>query len=135
VLKPRPEQIRLLRDEIFTSDGPASPAAENSDPQELMQAEAARLSVLNGSGTPGLATRTADYLAAEGAQVASTGDAPEPYNATTIISYTGNPYTIKYLVELMNISPNRIYLRYDPTNQVDMVLYLGYDWANNNSLP
>jgi LCP family protein required for cell wall assembly len=135
VLKPRPEQIRLLRDEIFTSDGPASPAAAEANPQELMQAEAASLSVLNGSGTPGLATRTADFLTAEGAQVSSTGDAPEAYNATTIISYTGNPYTLRYLVDLMNISPNRIYLRYDPASQIDMVLYLGYDWANSNSLP
>jgi hypothetical protein len=91
--------------------------------------------VLNGSGTPGLATRTADFLTAEGAQVSSTGDAPEAYNATTIISYTGNPYTLRYLVDLMNISPNRIYLRYDPASQIDMVLYLGYDWANSNSLP
>jgi polyisoprenyl-teichoic acid--peptidoglycan teichoic acid transferase len=135
VLKPRPEQIRLLRDEIFTADGPASPAAADMDPQELMRAEEATLSVLNGSGTPGLATRTAEYLSTEGAQVTSTGDAPEPYNATTIISYTGNPYTLSYLVDLMDISPNRIYLRFDPTSQVDVVLYLGYDWANSNSMP
>ncbi|HEX9616542.1 MAG TPA: LCP family protein [Anaerolineales bacterium] len=135
VLKPRPEQIRLLRDEIFTANGPVSPAMADSNPQELMQTESASLSILNGSGTPGLATRTSDYLKAEGAQVTSTGDAPEAYSATTIISYTGNPYTLKYLVELMDISPNRIYLRYDPTSQVDMVLYLGYDWANSNSMP
>ena len=135
VLKPRPEQIRILRDEIFASEGLASPALAGSDPQELMQTENAKVSVLNGAGVPGLATRTSDYLATQGVNVTSTGDAPELYNATTIISYTGNPYTINYLVNLMGISENRIYNRFDPTSQVDVELFLGYDWANNNSMP
>jgi len=67
--------------------------------------------------------------------VTETGDAPEPYSATTIISYTGNPYTVKYLVDKMKIVPSRIYQRYDPTSPVDVVLYLGYDWANTNPMP
>jgi LCP family protein required for cell wall assembly len=135
VLKPRPEQIRILRDEIFASEGLASPAMAGADPQELMQTENAKVSVLNGAGVPGLATRTSDYLTTQGVNVTSTGDAPELYNATTIISYTGNPYTINYLVNLMGISENRIYNRFDPTSQVDVELFLGYDWANNNSMP
>jgi len=135
VLKPRPEQIRILRDEIFAAEGLASPAMAGADPQELMQIENAKVSVLNGAGVPGLATRTSDYLTTQGVNVTSTGDAPELYNATTIISYTGNPYTINYLVNLMGISENRIYNRFDPTSQVDVELFLGYDWANNNSMP
>ena len=135
VLKPRPEQIRILRDEIFTNSGPASPAMADADPQELMRSENARVSVLNGAGTPGLAARTAEYLTAQGVNVVSTGDAPELYSATTIVSYTGNPYTLYYLVDLMGISPNRIYNRFDPSSQVDIDIYLGYDWANNNSMP
>jgi LCP family protein required for cell wall assembly len=135
VLKPRPEQIRILRDEIFTSDGPASPAMAGTDAQELMRTENARVSVLNGAGVPGLATRTSDYLVAQGVNVVNTGDALEQIGATTITSYTGNPYTIDYLVELMGISENRIYIRYDPASQVDVEIVLGYDWANNNSMP
>jgi hypothetical protein len=38
-------------------------------------------------------------------------------------------------MELMNIAPNRLYLRYDPASQVDIAVYLGYDWANDNSMP
>jgi LCP family protein required for cell wall assembly len=132
VLKPRPEQIRFLRDEIFTNSGLIS---TDADPQELMLSENAKVSVLNGAGTPGLAARTAEYLTAQGINVVSTGDATELYNATTIISYTGNPYTLYYLVDLMGISPNRIYNRFDPSNPVDIDLILGYDWANNNSMP
>jgi len=135
VLKPRPQQIRILRDEIFATAGLASPALAGADPQELMQSENARVSVMNGAGVPGLATRTSEYLAAQGVNVVNTGDAPEQYGATTIISYTGNPYTIYYLVELMGISENKIYIRFDPASQVDVEVILGYDWANNNSMP
>jgi LCP family protein required for cell wall assembly len=135
VLKPRPTEIRILRDEIFTASGAVSPSAEDAETVDLMKNENASISVMNGSGTPGLATRTADYLVAQGANVVSTGDAPEPYFVTTIISYKGNPYTIKYLVEIMPDSPPRIYNRYDPNSQVDFVIYLGADWANTNNMP
>jgi len=135
VLKPRPEQIRLLRDQIFTASGPASPAAANTEPKDLVTAENARVSVFNGSTTPGLASRTSDFLKTEGVNVVEPADAPEAYSYTTLISYTGKPYTVKYLMELMDISPNRMYLRYDPSSQVDIAVYLGYDWANNNAIP
>jgi LCP family protein required for cell wall assembly len=135
VLKPRPEQIRILRDEIFTSAGAASPVMANTDLAELVKAENATVSVLNGSGTPGLAARTSDYLKSLGINVVSTGDAPEPYLSTTLISYTGNPYTMKYLVDQMTIQSNKIYNRFDPASQVDIVLYLGADWANTNTMP
>lgn len=135
VLKPRPEQIRILRDEIFTASGPVSPTTANAEPIDLVKAENARLSILNGAGTPGLATRTADYLTQLGLNVTNTGDAPEPYSVTTLISYSGKPYTLRYLVETMGIPNIRIFNRYDPANPVDIVIYLGYDWANTNNLP
>jgi LCP family protein required for cell wall assembly len=135
VLKPIPEQIRILRDEIFTADGPISPAMSDTEPLELMLSENASVSVLNGAGIPGLATRTTEFLTGQGVNVINTGDAPEQYSATTIISYSGNPYTLNFLVDLMAISPNRIYNRYDPNSQVDFVIFLGYDWANNNPMP
>jgi polyisoprenyl-teichoic acid--peptidoglycan teichoic acid transferase len=135
VLKPRPEQVRILRDEIFTSTGVTNPALANEDLKSLVAQENASVSIMNGAQTPGLASRTTDYLTADGINVTSTGDAPEPYGATTIISYKGNPYTLKYLVEKLAINPNKIYVRYDPNSQVDFVIYLGYDWANTNQMP
>jgi polyisoprenyl-teichoic acid--peptidoglycan teichoic acid transferase len=134
VLKPRPEQIRRLRDEIFTAEGPISPAAANAESQELMQAEEANVSILNGTSTPGLAARTADFLKDRGV-IVNSDNSPEFYASTTIIDYTGNPYTLQYLVDLMNINNNRIYHRYDPTSEMDVVLILGSDWANSNPLP
>jgi hypothetical protein len=135
VLKPRPEQIRILRDEVFTASGPASPAASDATLPELMQAEKASLSIQNGAGIPGLATRTAEFIQSDGANVIETGDAPQAYSYTTVISYTGDPYTLKYLVKKLGIAENRIYLRYDPASKVDVVVFLGYDWANNNTMP
>jgi LCP family protein required for cell wall assembly len=87
VLKPRPEQIRLLRDEIFTASGAASPVMAGSQIEELVKAENATVSVLNGSGTPGLASRTTDYLKSLGVNVVSTGDAPEPTLYTTVSTW------------------------------------------------
>lgn len=135
ILRPLGEEIRLLRDEIFTSSGPVTPAATEEDPQQLMQAENARISVLNGTLTIGLAARTADYLENQGVVIVEPGNADELYDFTTIIDYTGNPYTLNYLVELLNIPSNRIYSSYDPESQVDIMLLLGEDWATNNSLP
>jgi LCP family protein required for cell wall assembly len=135
ILRPMPEEIRLLRDEIFTSSGPVAPAATEVDPQKLMQAEDAQISVLNGTLTPGLAAQTANYLENQGIHVVDAGNASELYDFTTIVDYTGNPNTINYLVELLNVSSDRIYHSYNPDSQVDVGLLLGDDWANNNSLP
>jgi hypothetical protein len=35
----------------------------------------------------------------------------------------------------MEISAQRIYNRFDPGSEVDFVIYLGYDWANTNTMP
>ena len=45
ILKPYPDRIRLLRDEIFSAEGPLSPLA-SGDPVALMQEDAARVRVV-----------------------------------------------------------------------------------------
>jgi len=134
ILKPISNKIRMLRDEIFGS-GAIAPANTQKDPLELLKEEGASISILNGSGAPGLAGKTSDYLNSLGANVVSTGDAGQIFSETTIVDTTGNPYTLKYLVELMKIQPNRIQQKYDPNSQVDITITLGSDWANNNSMP
>jgi LCP family protein required for cell wall assembly len=133
VLKPIFDKIRVLRDDIFAI-APISPASADMQPVDLMKAEAARVSVLNGSSTAGLAATTTEYLQSQGANITTTGNADQLYSLTTIIDYTGKPYTLKYLVELMGIQPTAIYSRYDPAATVDVVVTLGQDWAANNLL-
>lgn len=135
VLKPITEKIRLLRDEIFTESGPASPLAINLDITEQLSAENAHLIVLNGSSTAGLAASTADYLKSLGFTSVETGNADNYATYTEITFYTGKPYTVKYLVDLMKVSEFRIKHIFDPTRGADIVIILGDDWALSNPMP
>jgi LCP family protein required for cell wall assembly len=134
ILRPLPDEIRQLRDQIFTITGPVVPMAPQSDPQELVDEEYATLLVLNGTYTPGLASQTADYLRSSGLTVTEPGNADENYLMTTIIDYTGNPHTVEMIVELMSISPENVFHRYDVTGQADVVVIAGEDWASDNPM-
>jgi LCP family protein required for cell wall assembly len=134
ILKPIPDKIRLLRDEIFATNTMLSPGSEESDMVDLMQVENARIVILNGTYTENLAGKTQDYIQSNGANVISTGNAEELPTYTKIYDYTGNPYTLSYLVELMEINPYNIYYSYDPNSEVDVLIILGADWANNNPM-
>ncbi|MCS6907255.1 MAG: LCP family protein [Anaerolineales bacterium] len=133
-LKPMPDRIRELRDQIFADTRLESPLA-NLPSVEQMKAEGARVRVLNGSAVPGLASQTMDYLQKQGVNVVETGNADTFYNYTALFDYSGKPYTLKFLVELMGINPNYLYNRYDPTQNVDVVVILGNDWANKIPVP
>jgi LCP family protein required for cell wall assembly len=137
VLLPDTDKIRQLRDEIFTTTGPAQPVAETvvTDPAERLAQESARISVLNGTYTAGLGSRTGEYLKNQGFNVTVTGNAQELSEYTIIIDYSGKPYTVKYLVDLMHIDQNHIYSRYDLNSEVDISISLGADWAENNTMP
>jgi LCP family protein required for cell wall assembly len=134
ILVPVPDQIRLIRDQVFASSNMASPGLTSGDGRANMLAEGASIVVANGTYTEGLAQNTQTYLQSQGANVVGTqNNAYTPY--TQIIDYTGNPYTDKYLVDLMKISPNNISLQYDPTSKVDVLVILGDDWASSNPMP
>ncbi|MGZ9226025.1 MAG: LCP family protein [Anaerolineales bacterium] len=136
ILKPLPDKIRILRDEIFTSGGPLSPLAAQNDPNALMRADAARVRVLNGSFTPALEVNTGNYLIAQGMAVTEAGPADRAYDRTVIILFSGKLYTLKYLQALMGInSSTQILIRPDPTSSVDVEVRLGNDWANSNPIP
>jgi LCP family protein required for cell wall assembly len=134
ILLPIPDKIHLLRDEIFTGSGVLSPQT-SGDNQQRMQAEGGSLAVYNGSDVSGLAQRTADYLKSQGANVTQVADATKAYAATTMVAHYGEPYLMKYLVDLMGIKAGRVIFQYDPNNPYQVELFLGNDWAQNNPLP
>ena len=134
ILIPIPDDIHILRDQIFAASaglGPETPG----DSRQQMEAEAARIVIYNGSGDAGLGERTAQYLRDQGANVVQVGNANQPYLSTTIIDYSGSPYALQYLVDLIGINPAKILSRFDPNSSIDVEVYLGDDWANQNSLP
>lgn len=134
ILIPVPDQIRLIRDQVFASSSMASPIVDTGDTLANMQAEGASIVVANGTYVEGLATDTQAYLQTQGANVIGTQNSDYiPY--TRIIDYTGKPYTDRYLVNLMNITPYSIFFQYDPMSQVDVLVILGDDWAAINPMP
>jgi LCP family protein required for cell wall assembly len=136
VLKPLPDKIRILVDEIFTSEGAIKPLALQDDPTGLMRTDAARLRILNGSFAPGLETRTGNYLAAQGMTVTEYGPADRAYDRTVVVLYSPKLYTLKYLKELFKLDSNALILiSPDPASTVDVEIRLGNDWANNNPMP
>ena len=133
ILVPVPDEIRLLRDEIFTTGGPVSPAAIATDPTQLMLAENATVSVQNGTSTTGLADKTVTYLKSQGMS-ADVGPNADLTTYTILIDYSGRPYTLAYLAKLMNVPSSHIFSRYDPNSTIDITIQLGSDWAKKNPM-
>jgi len=133
ILVPIPDKIGLLRDEIFASSGALSPLTEGNR-QEKMKAENARIAVRNGTSSPELSTATGDYLRSQGMNVVEMSEAVELSTVSSIVNYTGKPYTMSYLVDLMGISPYKIISNYDANSPVDVEVILGSDWARKNPL-
>lgn len=134
VLKPIPDQIRILRDEIFTSGGALSPMA-SGDPTQLMQSEGATVAVLNGSYAEGVAGKTSDYFKSQGMNVIFTDNTGEKVAVTLLVDHSGNPYLLKYLMAVMNIDASRVRTRFDPNAATDVEIIIGDDWAYNNPMP
>lgn len=134
ILIPIPDKIRLLRDEIFTTGGPASPAAVDKNAAALMKVENARVSVNNGSTTAGLATQTTDYFRNNGVNVVETGNADRAYTNTQIYIYSGKPYTAAFLADIMKVPSSQIINQYQPDANIDIMVVLGQDWARANPM-
>jgi len=128
ILKPITQNIRLLRDEIFTPSGIVGPGAVGADPQVLMKSEAATVGVYNGSSVSGLAGATETYLNGLEVNITEIGNG-DYVPSTTIYDYTGKPYTVQYLVDLLGIQKTRIFNSYDPNSLIDVSIVLGNDWV------
>ncbi len=128
VLRPVPDQIRLLRDEIFTLSGAVGPSIPVDDPAQAAAQEAARVAVRNGAGIEGLASRTAEFLTSQGLNVVEVGNADRmDYVKTVIIDYTGNPYTTRYLMTLLNLTQSQILTQTIPDSPVDVAVIAAGD--------
>jgi hypothetical protein len=129
VLKPVPDQIRLLRDQVFAATSAIGPSLVNVDSATAAGDEAARLAVYNGAGEEGVASRFADALGNLGFNVTLVGNADRmDYPTTRIVDYTGNPYSAQYLVELMGLTQSQVLFQTNPESEIDLALVIGYDW-------
>lgn len=133
VLKPIPDAIRALRDQIFTGTGAIAPSVPETAATEAAQVEHARLAILNGAGLEGLATDTADFLSAQGLNVIQIDNADRhDYDKTRIIVHSQQfPYTLRYLADFLGLSDGQILRPVTPLPDVDLTIILGWDWANS----
>lgn len=131
VLKPVPDRIRELRDQIFTNTSVVGPSVTADDPSEGARIEAARISVRNGSGTEGLATQTADYFKGQGLNVVEVGNADRlDYDKSILMVQNATyPYAVRFLASLLNLSQSQILYPVTSDPEVDVIVVLGYDWA------
>lgn len=135
ILKPIPDKIRELRDQIFASGGSLGPIATAAEGSTLARDEAATVAIQNGTTDASLAARTAEYLRGQGINASEAASNQGGSAATTIYVYNSKPHTAAYLANLMNVASNYIFYSYDPSFSVDIVVTLGNDWATTNSLP
>ena len=128
VLRPIPDKVRVLRDEIFTSSGALSPLAEGQ-PSALMLEDGARIRILNGTSTPQIETRTRNYLLERGMLVTETGNT-KAQSRTTIVLYSPKLYTLRYLLDIFDITRSpQILIQPDPNQTVDIEIRLGPEWV------
>ncbi|WKZ35053.1 MAG: LCP family protein [Anaerolineales bacterium] len=129
VLRPVPDLIRILRDEIFVPGGPLSPLAQG-DPVTLMQSDQAKVRIINNTYTAGLEERTASFLTAQGMQVVEYGPPTGASNTTKIILYSSKLYALRYLTELFGVGSQQIIIQPDPASTVDIEIRIGEDWVD-----
>ena len=152
ILIPVPDNIRIARDSVFATGGPVAPvvlAPTSANPElqtpsanatavpvpladlgALMAAEQARLMVQNGTQTGGLAEKAGEYFRSSGMNVVGTGNADQQYSQITLVDYSGKPYTMKFLAEMLKVSNDHIFSRYDPNQVGDIAVIIGDNWQD-----
>jgi LCP family protein required for cell wall assembly len=130
IIRPIPDEVRVLRDQIFTESGPLSPLADG-DLISLMQADEARVRLLNGTASPALDTRTGAYLSQQGMQVTEFGTT-KTQSRTTVVLYSPKLYALEFLLNVFEITRSpQILIQPDPSQTVDIEVRLGPDWVDN----
>ena len=128
IIRPVPDKIRVLRDEIFSLDGPVGPLAEGT-PSSLMQTDHPYVRILNGTSKVGLDKQTGKFLIGQGILVTEFGKT-KAQNRTTIVLYSPKLYALRFFIELFEITRSpQILINPDPAETVDIEIRLGTDWV------
>jgi len=110
-------------------NGAGSCAAGGEDLQARAADEQATVNLLNGTRQEGLATDTGDSLAALGINIIAVGNADRfDYEQTVIYNYKSNPYTARYLAQLLHVPESAIVESPDAAALFDIRVILGADY-------
>ena len=136
VEQPTPSQVTANDTSEQSPSAEAQPlATEAMQPIIAPMSEEAAITVHNGAQIAGLAGDTARYFELNHLQIYDIDNADTVYDFTTIIDYTGKPETLAALVTLLDLSTLKTYQQFNPDSEVDILVILGKDWANDNPLP
>lgn len=130
VLVPNLDKVRALRDQVFVSQGEPGPSQSPADPTQAAAQEAAKIQLLNGSGISGQAAATKDYLVKHGFADANitVGDAQGSYAGSRVTDLTGMPYTVAYLVKLLQVDPSNNLSQINLQSSTDVQVIIGANW-------
>ncbi len=132
ILIPYPDQIRLLRDEIFSTSGTLGPLTPGSLTDKVAL-EAASVSIQNASNTADLGTRTAEFLTKKGIIVTEVVEVGAKMAQTRVVDHAGRPFTMAYLTDLFQLTKRNIEYEYAPGKGYHLTITLGNDWAADPS--
>lgn len=137
VFKPKPDDIRILRDEIF-GGGAVGAMAGGGDPLQLALQEKTRVRINNGAYAQDFGQRTATYLQGLGLNITELTSGG-PYDRTVIVLHSPKLYTMRLLLYLfgLNGASGSSQIRFEPdsSSPVDVEIRLGNDVANANIIP
>jgi polyisoprenyl-teichoic acid--peptidoglycan teichoic acid transferase len=134
LLTPDMNKLRAAAAAIF-ADAPAGLSSEEVA-RQVIQAEAARIRVLNGTLEKGLAAKTQAKLITNGFNVTTVGNADNADYADTWLVTHGDkaPATVEALARWLNIPPDRI--RSEPPSElVDVTVIAGTDQVSAPPTP
>jgi hypothetical protein len=94
-----------------------------------MQADPARVRIINNTSSAGLEERTARFLTAQGMQVVEYGAPTGASNTTRLILYSSKLYALRYLTETFGVGSNLIVIQPDPDATMDIEIRIGEDWV------
>ena len=135
ILLPDLEQIRKIwQDMQSVTATPVPEPTQEITLEEYLEMENASLTVLNATSSPGLAGITAEFLEAKGFQIGEVGNAEKYKDQTFVYDYSGKPYTVQALLQVMGYTQNQLFYRADPSETADIVIVLGADWVQENPM-
>ena len=127
VLIPVRDEMRKLRDELFTTQSPS----EEEAPDEASQPEneTADIEVLNGTLRTGLARDVTELLRQEGLNVVHTGNADrQDVEDSLIVAHTDKVYTAQAIARLLDLPQSAVVQGSEPTAEYDVSVILGADY-------
>ncbi|MBC7238053.1 MAG: LCP family protein, partial [Chloroflexi bacterium] len=123
------DEVQKLVDELFPAPVPQTVPSPSLARAQLMS-EGARISLQNGTLTPGLAQETAEALREKSFNVVRYDNADRFDHAETIIvQYSEARYTVEALASELGVKPENIHKAEPIDPEIDILIILGRDYA------